>query len=164
MTQIFQGKTTEAAQLARGQAQGKWLRALGDGGRDERRHGLCVRLVANSESAESTDFETRSGGHWRKQHRISKVQGVSLNKPAPADAKPRSSARILRGVTMTLVGTIVVIIAVRKIAAMWSDFRTAGSPTPLTITADLRAAAMQLQFQGFHRLPHRTTGAGVELG
>jgi general secretion pathway protein G len=47
----------------------------------------------------------------------------------------------------------VVVVAVRKVASMWSDFKRAGEPTPLTITAQLRAAALQLRFEGFTGCP-----------
>lgn len=76
-----------------------------------------------------------------------------MSQPAPADSKPRCSARFLLGIILAIAGIIVVVFAVGRVASMWSDFKRAGASTPLAITAELRAAAVQLRFQGFAGCP-----------
>lgn len=61
-------------------------------GLDERRHGLRVRLVADAEPQESTDFDLHSVGHCGNYHRKSKFQGPDLSEPSPTDAARRSFA------------------------------------------------------------------------
>jgi hypothetical protein len=87
-----------------------------------------------------------------------------LNQSGSTHSKSRSSARFLRGVTLAIVGIIVVVVAVRKVASMWRDFKQAGVPTPLTMTAQLRAAAIQLRFEGFTGCPtvQQVLGSSLE--